>query len=145
MTKVAKGRKPPWSWETTARMVSLVARQFATREITEKQAYNHVCDIGMLGELAAVHQLNTFFETELERFGGRPAVMVSIPMRITCPGELPDGTKCGRLHIDEGEWATKPHHTHSCQHCGMTFRPAVPYTVGVAFLPGFKNAVAGSK
>lgn len=55
-----------------------------------------------------------------------------IPMRLTCP-------ECGELHIDEGEFATKSHHTHSCQHCGLTWRPAVVATVGVRFLPGFKN------
>ncbi len=55
-----------------------------------------------------------------------------IPMRLTC-------LECGELHIDEGEFATKPHHTHSCQKCGLTWRPAVVYTVGVRFLPGFKN------
>lgn len=31
------------------------------------------------------------------------------------------------------------HHTHACQHCGMVWRPAVVPTVGVYFLPGFKN------
>lgn len=56
-----------------------------------------------------------------------------IPMRLTCPA-------CGELHIDEGEFATKPHHTHSCQSCGMTWRPAVVATVGVRFLPGFRNS-----
>lgn len=55
-----------------------------------------------------------------------------IPMFLTCP-------KCNVRHIDEGEFATKPHHTHSCQGCGLTWRPAVVATVGVAFLPGFKN------
>jgi rubredoxin len=55
-----------------------------------------------------------------------------IPMRLTCP-------VCSALHIDEGEFATKAHHTHSCQSCGMTWRPAVVATVGVQFLPGFKN------
>lgn len=55
-----------------------------------------------------------------------------IPMRIPCP-------ECKTLHIDEGIWATKPHHTHSCQSCGLTWRPAVVHTVGVRFLPGFKN------
>lgn len=56
-----------------------------------------------------------------------------IPMRLVCEG-------CGKLHIDEGEFATKPHHTHSCQFCGLTWRPAVVPTVGVQFLPGFKNS-----
>jgi len=46
---------------------------------------------------------------------------------------------CGKLHIDEGEFATKPHHTHCCQHCGLTWRPAIGPTVGVQYLPGFKN------
>jgi hypothetical protein len=55
-----------------------------------------------------------------------------VPIRISCE-------KCGELHIDEGIWATKPHHTHSCQHCGLTWRPAVFNTIGVRFLPGFKN------
>lgn len=56
-----------------------------------------------------------------------------IPLRITCP-------ECGQLHVDEGEWETRVHHSHSCQHCGLTWRPAVVPTVGVRFLPGFKNA-----
>jgi hypothetical protein len=55
-----------------------------------------------------------------------------IPMRLPCEA-------CGELHIDEGEFATKPHHTHSCQHCGLTWRPSVVATVGVQFLPGFKS------
>lgn len=66
---------------------------------------------------------------------GRPQVtslVEPIPLRLTCP-------ECGELHIDEGEFATKPHHTHSCQKCGLTWRPAVVHTVGVRFLPGFKN------
>jgi predicted RNA-binding Zn-ribbon protein involved in translation (DUF1610 family) len=54
------------------------------------------------------------------------------PMRITCEN-------CGELHIDVGEFATKPHHTHTCQHCGLTWRPAIFHTVGVRFLPGFRN------
>ena len=66
-----------------------------------------------------------------------------IPMRLHCPGTfaLGDGIHivCGELHLDEGEFATKPHHTHSCQACGHTWRPAVVPTVGVRFLPGFRN------
>jgi hypothetical protein len=58
--------------------------------------------------------------------------VLPIPIRLGCPG-------CGELHIDEGEFATKPHHTHACQNCGAVWRPAVVCTVGVRFLPGFKN------
>jgi len=49
---------------------------------------------------------------------------------------------CGEMHIDEGEFATKLHHTHTCQRCGLSWRPAVEYTVGVRFLSGFKNEVS---
>ncbi len=55
-----------------------------------------------------------------------------IPLILTCPC-------CGGRHIDEGEFATKSHHTHACQECGMCWRPAIVHTVGVRFLPGFKN------
>ena len=72
-----------------------------------------------------------------------PAAPAPIPMRLPCPGTVPDGhgglRVCGELHIDVGEFATKAHHTHSCQSCGLTWRPAVVATVGVQFLPGFKN------
>jgi hypothetical protein len=55
-----------------------------------------------------------------------------IPMLLWCP-------ECGERHVDRGAFATKVHHTHSCQHCGMTWRPAVVPTVGVQFLPGFRD------
>lgn len=55
-----------------------------------------------------------------------------VPMLLHCPA-------CGGRHIDEGEFATKEHHTHACQHCGFVWRPAIVPTVGVQFLPGFKN------
>jgi hypothetical protein len=58
-----------------------------------------------------------------------------IPMRLICPA-------CSALHIDEGEFATKPHHTHACQSCGNVWRPAIVATFGVQFLPGFKNGGA---
>lgn len=55
-----------------------------------------------------------------------------IPMLLWCPS-------CKERHIDEGEFSTKEHHTHACQHCGLVWRPAIVHTVGVRFLPGFKN------
>jgi uncharacterized Zn finger protein len=53
-------------------------------------------------------------------------------MLLWCPA-------CGERHIDSGEFATKAHHTHACQHCGMVWRPAIVATSGVEFLPGFRN------
>jgi rubredoxin len=55
-----------------------------------------------------------------------------IPMILTCPN-------CSARHVDKGEFATKPHHTHACQTCGLCWRPAIVPTVGVQFLPGFKD------
>lgn len=55
-----------------------------------------------------------------------------IEMFLNCP-------LCGARHIDVGEFATKPHHTHACQGCGLPWRPAIGPTVGVQYLPGFKN------
>ncbi len=50
------------------------------------------------------------------------------PMVLTCP-------TCHERHVDEGEWATRPHKTHLCSRCGTLFRPANVPTVGVAVLP----------
>ena len=57
---------------------------------------------------------------------GVPAIL-PIRMRLVCE-------QCGTLHIDKGEFSTKPHHTHQCEECGLVWRPAVEATVGVMFL-----------
>lgn len=57
-----------------------------------------------------------------------------IPMLLWCPAP-----GCSARHVDKGEFATKLHHTHACQSCGMVWRPAIAPTVGVQFLPGFKD------
>lgn len=54
------------------------------------------------------------------------------PMLLWCP-------ECGHRHIDRGKYATRIHHTHACQICGAVWRPAIVATVGVQFLPGFKD------
>lgn len=66
------------------------------------------------------------------RASATPVEPGPIPMVLHCP-------ECRTRHVDVGEFATKVHHTHSCQGCGLTWRPAVVATVGVQFLPGFKN------
>jgi len=55
----------------------------------------------------------------------------AIPMLLWCP-------QCGERHIDAGE---KLHHTHACQECGHVWRPAIVATVGVKYLPGFKDEI----
>lgn len=63
---------------------------------------------------------------------GGVLVKTPIPMRLPCPA-------CSALHVDESDFATRPHHTHACQECGNVRRPAIVDTVGVRFLPGFRN------
>ena len=55
-----------------------------------------------------------------------------VPMLLWCP-------ECGARHVDVDDFAIKPHHTHACQACGHVWRPAIIATVGVQFLPGFKD------
>lgn len=49
-----------------------------------------------------------------------------IPMVLLCP-------KCGAKHIDDGEWATRPHRTHLCDKCQHEWRPSPLPTVGVTY------------
>lgn len=55
-----------------------------------------------------------------------------IPMLLWCP-------LCHARHIDVDEFATRSHAAHSCQNCGLTWKPAKVPTVGVMFLPGYRN------
>jgi rubredoxin len=55
-----------------------------------------------------------------------------VPMIIHCP-------MCRERHIDRGIFAQNTHHTHACQYCGHVWRPAIIATVGVQYLPGFKD------
>lgn len=57
-----------------------------------------------------------------------------IPMLLWCPS-------CHVRHVDV-VLAVTPHHTHACQNCGLVWRPALVPTVGVAFLPGFRDPPA---
>lgn len=51
-----------------------------------------------------------------------------VPMNLNCPC-------CNAEHLDEGEWATRPHKTHQCQGCGHEWRPFEYATVGIAVPP----------
>lgn len=46
---------------------------------------------------------------------------------LNCP-------ECGKPHVDRDEWATKPHHTHLCEHCGHEWR-VEPYAFGIEPVP----------
>ncbi len=68
---------------------------------------------------------------------GLREVLAELPVALIL--HCPD---CGTRHVDEGEFAKRMHHTHSCQICGLTWRPALVPTIGVRFLPGFKSEPA---
>lgn len=88
----------------------------------------------------------TFYEFDANVCGDRKVIKLTakeaydilktaesqLPLLLWCP-------ECGKRHYDVGVWAKKVHHTHACQHCGMVWRPAIVATVGVKFLPGFKD------
>lgn len=84
-----------------------------------------------IGDQPLIDHLLQGSATLVQRMGELAA---PVPMLLWCP-------LCHTRHIDEGEFATKPHHSHSCQNpeCGLTWRPAVKATVGVKTLPGFYN------
>lgn len=98
-------------------------------------------DAALIDDLRMVHH-QVSSNTTIVRDGNSTAItraidrlqelIAPIPMRLRCP-------ICGGLHVDQGEFATKPHHTHACQYCGEVWRPAIVPTVGVAFLPGFRD------
>lgn len=71
-------------------------------------------------------------ELVANRITGATQFEQSIPMILHCP-------ECSTRHIDAGVFATRAHYTHACQHCGFVWRPAIVSTVGVQFLPGFKD------
>lgn len=86
----------------------------------------------VLTNTGSVLRAGPFVEIVTQPNGDHVAQVAPIPMRLPCPS-------CHALHIDEGEFATKAHHTHACQECGQVWRPATVPTIGVQFLPGFKN------
>ncbi len=66
------------------------------------------------------------------------ATLPPMELLLSCP-------VCHARHIDVGEFAKKPHHTHACQGCGNVWRPAKEPTVGVQYLSGYKNAPTGQE
>lgn len=106
----------------------------ATAEITTLwSALVEVLDNITEGPDAEDHYLVPGFVLEHIRAvneGRPPPPAQPIPMILNCPA-------CGLRHVDGADFREKPHHTHACQACGHTWRPAIVPTQGVNFLPGF--------
>lgn len=83
-------------------------------------------ELGMQPDL--VNNANIIVEVQcLKRDLAKP-----IDMILFCPS-------CHERHIDEGDFATRVHKTHACQHCGFAWKPSKTPTRGVRFLERYKN------
>ncbi len=60
------------------------------------------------------------------------SVASPVPQLLYCPC-------CSTLHVDEGEWATRPHTTHLCAACNHEWRPFECATVGVPEVPNMPH------
>lgn len=91
-----------------------------------------VCDVNVYG---TSERLDRCIVANMlaDHLGKLAAGAAPVPMIMHCPA-------CHQRHVDVA-FADHPHHTHACQHCGFSWRPAVANTVGVQFLPGFKDEV----
>jgi predicted RNA-binding Zn-ribbon protein involved in translation (DUF1610 family) len=116
-------RLPP---STSAETVDEALRAFEAYLLAPKENYIRRLEAGHEADKKSLYSRINELTQERETYAA------PIHLLLTCP-------MCGERHIDAGEFATKPHHTHSCQFCGMTWRPAIVATVGVQFLPGFKD------
>jgi len=111
------------------------------RQLLEKWGISPECP---RGAPARVHDPQGVWSAVTHYVTGQPKTppVAPVPMLLSCP-------VCHTRHYDEGEFATKPHHTHACQgyvevegkrrRCGHVWRPALVPTVGVEALPGFIN------
>ncbi len=110
--------------------VKLFAQSLGMPKLPKTEGHRAVADI-----LASIEDARSCAEW-FSKFKAAPdPTNDSVPMRLPCP-------MCGVLHIDTGKFATKKHHTHACQVCGMVWRPAIVPTVGVQFLPGFLDTAS---
>jgi len=90
------------------------------------RAWNFACEIREpLDRGEVVRDLVTFLRADRVSRGKAQEPPNPTPMLLRCPN-------CNRRHIDEDEWATRPHKTHRCASCGHEWRPFEYATVGVA-------------
>jgi hypothetical protein len=126
--------------ETLSSFLNCAAKVRAYYETQNKigMTTEELANYKALGAMLQTPELKEAFEAgmaEIERLRSAATgvpVLAPVPMLLWCP-------QCSERHIDFGEFATRPHHTHACQNCGMVWRPALVPTVGVDYLPGFKN------
>lgn len=95
------------------------------------ECFAAVAEVALVEEAKAQHAALNEAWDRLSEAARVWSTRTPIPITLWCPN--------GHRHVDKGAFEAKPHHTHSCQVCGITWRPAVVDTVGVLYLPGFKD------
>lgn len=133
----------PDNGKTTGQSVQAVCGE-VERAWSELESIREVLEMQDQSAEEIVRALKIAIDTNAARIAELAMLKAPIPMVIHCPCAVDnaDGTQrvCGARHVDKGRFVTHPHHTHSCQTCGQTWRHALVSTVGVEFLPGFKDA-----
>lgn len=87
------------------------------------------------GEIAELHKTIENWQGHIQMLESRIETLEApIPMILFCP-------ICRCRHIDKGKFETEPHKSHACQGCGFVWSPCHRPTVGVEFLPGYRNDV----
>lgn len=115
-----------------------------TLPLTQRVVHEEVCEMpGATAFIRAIHELLPAVLDEavraveqekqtaatLDGFVGdlEKARNAQVPTEILCP-------ECGKLHVDQDEWATtRLHRKHLCHGCGHIWQPYVVTTTGVDF------------
>jgi hypothetical protein len=124
--------KTPEDWLWALAFLATKATQAARYGDREKYLHHIITAAAMLANWHRLASLSPLSALEAPK---------PVPMVLFCPN--------GHAHVDEGEWATKPHKTHRCERrcyeahrgpdsgdkvCGLEWRPANFPTVGVRSL-----------
>ena len=100
---------------------------FVERPASQPNAGEHIGDVTEMILNGTATPARAAALSELAALDGETMDLPAapVPMSMDCP-------KCDVQHLDEGEWAARPHKTHQCQSCGHEWRPFAYPTVGVA-------------
>jgi hypothetical protein len=113
------GTNPPKTERTAAFLADLRA--------IEQKHHARVGGCGCCGSPWVMFEGGKDDQDKIDEVDVNPAKLVPSPLPI-----LLDCPLCKRTHIDQGEWATKPHRKHLCAGCGHTWRPSPFPTRGVS-------------
>lgn len=91
----------------------------------------NVCEIFDDERVAGLHAVNNggIVHALYKWSAATPPTSAPIEMLLFCP-------RCEEQHIDapKGDWTNPPHATHTCQHCGLNWRPSNALTTGVKLI-----------